>query len=258
MKNKEIKEFTISDINSFFGNKNEYFITAVRSDLDSIPFAHQLGLDLDCSFSWLTHIIPEPQEGEARFNLYHASLSSQYNVYCCILENKTKEYKKEFFSEGQGKNKFKSGFLLPPPLYLFAKKGLLVFKRPLFRVDYLILFYGENHQQLENTQDLVNQIFSGNVTDLSHYLKGTERGTKKIEQFLKNSFYFIETTRIQKKQEELLKQLGAYNKIPKENLVDPLLTAVYDDPIYNPVDEKVTITINKDIQAIISDEKEYY
>ena len=40
MKKQESK-ITIDDINSF-GNKNEYFISAVHSHLDSIPFAHQL------------------------------------------------------------------------------------------------------------------------------------------------------------------------------------------------------------------------
>lgn len=261
MKKKDKKEITIDDINSFFGNKNEYFISAVHSHLDSIPFAHQLGLDLDCTFSRLTQIKPDPREGEACFNLYHASLPSQYNVYCCILENKTTEYQLQFFFTAKGKNKlsFQTGFLYKPDLYLFNKGGLTVFKTDFFNVDYLILFYGENRQQLVDTRERMNQIYSGKVEDVSHYLdKGISKGAKQIEQFLKGSFYFIETTRIQKEREEQLRQFGIYNKIPKENLEDPVLTAVYNDPDYDPNNKKVTITINNDIQSIISDEKEFY
>lgn len=255
------KEIQIRDINFFFGNKNEYFISAVRSHLDSIPFAHQLGLNLDCTFSWLTQIKPDPQEGEACFNLYHASLASEYNVHCCILENKTTEYQLQFFITGKGKKKStpQTGFLYKPDLYLLNKGGLTVFKTDLFNVDYLLLFYGENLQQLTHSRDRVNQLYSGNVLELSHYLKpGTDRKTKQIEQFLKNSFYFIEITRAQKKQEEQLKQFGIYNRIPRENPEDPVLTAVYNDPIYTPINEKVTITINKYLQSILSDEEDYY
>ena len=122
----------------------------------------------------------------------------------------------------------------------------------------MILFYGENRQQLVDTRERMNQIYSGKVEDVSHYLdKGISKGAKQIEQFLKGSFYFIETTRIQKEREEQLRQFGIYNKIPKENLEDPVLTAVYNDPIMIPI-IKVTITINNDIQSIISDEKEFY
>lgn len=215
------KSYTIK---SAFGENFTYNIFAVKSQNSFFRFIDTIGKQLKLSFSYMTTQVLTTDEHEGKFRVAMALHSSDEEVCCYIMENKTYNYKGcNFLKSNKEKNcTFQTLSLFEEMLYFINMHGLAMHREQIANYDYLILSVMENgyNINIENFEHQLMQKSTFTVQNISNILTNTSSKKKKepLSEILKDLFYQLEIYKREFLKTNKRKNLSLRTTIPVENI----------------------------------------
>ena len=164
------KNITLADS---FGQRNDYFVFAVKSDLELVPFISQLSQTLKVDCATLGDIeTPLPfQAGFCSFYAYAAE--DKLNLF--VLENKTSRCVEEVVAESEKVLPFHTLSLFETEAFLCNSGGHCEFSWNYTNADYLFLIY------VDKGHDITPFRKSLNESGFLRYEDQTEEVFKSVE-----------------------------------------------------------------------------
>lgn len=210
-------------VKSAFGKSFTYNIFAVKSQNSFYRFIDTIGKQLKLSFSYMTTQVLTTDEHEGKFRIAMALHSSNEEMCCYIMENKTYDYKGcNFLKSNKEKNcTFQTLSLFEEMLYFINMHGLAMYREQITDCDYLILSVMENgyNISIENFEQKLMQESTFKVQNISSIITNTSSKRKKniLGEILKDLFYQLEIYKREFLKKNRRKNLSLRTSIPTEN-----------------------------------------
>lgn len=237
-------------VTSSFGEIYTYKVFAVKTSQSFFRFIDTLGEHLNESFSYMTTHAIKSDEHEGFFKVAMANLSSDEEVCCYAMENKTFEYEGcSFLKSNKEKNcSFQTLSFFEEMLYFINKQGLAQYRDRIVDCDYLVfsVIKIDSCIQIADFEENLFKINSFIVEDYSDVLerkpdKKTKPGIADVIKRLLSEFEHSKREFVRKKK---IEKLSRY-EIPRENLegffepsyVEMNLSIIDNIPLFSSDDE---------------------
>jgi len=242
----------VKKITDFFGSKNEYFIFAMKSDLQLLAFAHHLGEKLKYSFSYLYDNEIQINNQHASFHVMYNRIIEEQNIHCYIIENKTTRYHKLSFIESKKEKNcsFQTLSLFEEYFYIFNSQGFSFFPCFFSDFDYLIFAFADKESNFSDFTEKMLSFPPKKCIEITEILY-VKKDKKEVERanFLQDLFCTLELKSSEQNQENNRKGMFSRFIIPKENLTEQL----------HNIDENITKILsenfNKNYCRLLTDEE---